>query len=253
MRSTTAVLVGFLFLLLAGASAPAWSSQHNEFNTEQTEAIERIIRNYLLKNPEVVVEALENMREKQAQDDAERVRAVLQQKQDELVNDPGSPVGGNPKGDVTIVEFFDYRCPYCKRVAPSLARLMKEDGNIRFVYKEWPILGDMSVLAARAALAARKQGKYREFHDALMNARASLSEAVIFSLAEGIGLNVDQLKSDMDEGEIDVIFARNMALASSLSITGTPAFVIGDQLIPGAIGFEALKLRVRLARKEGPG
>lgn len=250
MRSITAALVGFLIFLLAGASAPAWSSQHNEFGTAQREAIEEIIREYLLKNPEVIVESLENAREQQAQQEAERVRAVLQESREELVNDPRSPVGGNPKGDVTIVEFFDYRCPYCKRVSGTLVQLMEEDPKLRVVMKEFPILSQESVQAARAGLAAARQGKYHSFHFALMDKGGSFSDQEIFAVAQSVGLDVERLRADMQDPAIESTLRRVHRLAGKLGISGTPAFVIGDTLVPGAVGLEQLRALVAEARAQ---
>ena len=168
---------------------------------------------------------------------------------DEILNDPGSPVGWNRDGDVTIVEFFDYRCPYCRAVAPRLAQLKKEDRGIRYVYKEWPILGPASKVAARAALAAWKQGRYEEFHEALMTYPGQLTEKGVFKTAERVGIDVDRLRQDMEAPEIAQALARTQQLASALGITGTPAFVIGNELVPGAVSLEQLKLFVRRARK----
>lgn len=166
----------------------------------------------------------------------------------ELLDDPDSVVGGNPEGNVTVVEFFDYRCGYCKVVASRLVSLLKEDGNIRFIYKEFPILGPASQIAARAALAAAKQEKYVAFHDALMAVHGPLNENKIFDIATRVGMNLRQLRQDMASPEIDAALRRTKKLARSLNIRGTPAFVIGDAVIPGAIRLVELKAFVEWAR-----
>ena len=167
----------------------------------------------------------------------------------EIFDDPAAPVGGNPQGDVTIVEFFDYRCPYCKQVLPSLQELLKEDHKLRFVYKEMPVLGPQSVVAARAALAAQRQGKYEAFHSSMMATKGQIGEDTVYKVAGSVGLDVDRLKKDMAAPEIEQTLKANLALADALNIHGTPGFVIGDHIVPGAIDLDALKNMVADARK----
>ena len=172
---------------------------------------------------------------------------------DELFKDPTSPVGGNPNGDVTIVEFFDYQCGYCKRVFPRLEKLLIDDSNLRFVFKEMPILGPNSVFAARAALAARKQGEkqYVAFHKVMMASRGSLNKASVLRFATDAGLDVERLKGDMEDDNINDMIRRNLKLADALSINGTPAFVIGDTIVRGAVDLLKLKILVERARNTG--
>lgn len=173
----------------------------------------------------------------------------------QITHDPGSPVGGNPNGDVTIVEFFDYQCPYCKAMAPQVEALLAEDGNIRYVYKEWVTLGKVSSFAARAALAANRQGKYEAFHRALFAVRGGLSENLVLDTAEDVGLDVEQMVRDMARQDITDTLKLTDDLAKALGFEGTPAFVIGKMLVPGAVEIESLKSmveRVRL-RKNGVG
>ena len=177
-------------------------------------------------------------------------RQALVELRQSLENDPGSHVGGNLNGDITVVEFFDYRCTYCKRVLPNLAHLMRTDTNVRVVFKEHPILGPDSLMASRAAIAARVQDRdlYMPFHSALMKSRGVFSENRIFDIAREVGLNTDQLKHDMEAPEIENIISRNYAQAKTLGIQGTPGFVIGDQVIPGYIDREQLAALVEEAR-----
>ena len=172
---------------------------------------------------------------------------------DELFKDPTSPVGGNPNGDVTIVEFFDYQCGYCKVVFPRIEKLLIDDSNLRFVFKEMPILGPNSVFAARAALAARKQGEkqYVAFHKVMMASRGSLNKASVFRFATDAGLDVERLKEDMKDDNINDMIRRNLKLADALSINGTPAFVIGDTIVRGAVDLLKLKSLVERARNTG--
>lgn len=187
------------------------------------------------ENPQIVMEAVAIL---EAQEDARKADqsvALLSSRRDVLERDPNAPVLGNVDGDVTIVEFFDYNCPYCKRVKPEIQALMAADPDIRLVYREWPILGEGSVFAARAALAARNQGKYEEFHWAMMGLQGRAEEASILNAAAEIGLDVDKLRADMDAPEINEHIQTSMELAAALGFNGTPSFVIGEALVPGFI------------------
>ena len=201
-------------------------------------------------SPEVLLEAIGAIRAKREAKQQSNVRKNLVSLRGELENDPTSPVGGNPQGDVTIVEFFDYQCPYCKRVLPAVQTLLKTDGNIRYVFKEFPILGPQSVVAARAALAAWKldRDRYVPFHTALMQSRGRLSERKILDVAADSGLDVERLRAAMADPGIDKALARNAELARALDINGTPAFVIGENVIPGAVDLDTLTALVSAAR-----
>jgi len=220
-----------------------------DFSPSQREAIEGIIRDYLMYNPDVLVEALRGAEDKLNREADAKAAKVLADRRSEVFDDPATPVGGNPRGDVTIVEFFDYRCPYCKQVLPALQALLKEDGKLRFVYKEMPVLGPQSVTAAHAALAAHRQGKYEAFHTAMMAAKGQISDDTVYKVAGSVGLDVERLKQDMKEPEIAKAVKANLALASALNIHGTPGFVIGNQIVPGALDLETLKSMVADARK----
>jgi protein-disulfide isomerase len=244
-----ALLLGGVAVLIGLASAPAWAA--DPVTPEQREAFERIIHDYLLQHPEVLVQALQSAEDKMKADAEASTRTALVEKHQQLVADPTSPVAGNPNGDVTIVEFFDYRCPYCKEVEPSLEALLREDGKIRIVYKEFPILGKDSVTATRVALAALKQGKYDAFHAAMMATKGHIDEQVVMQVAKTAGLDLDRVKKDMQGQDVDDIIKRNYDLAQSLEIRGTPAFIIGGELVPGAVDIAALKEKIAAARKAG--
>lgn len=231
------------------AVTPATAANHDVLTPEEKRVVEKVVRDYILANPKIVLDALKTLDARQRVSKANQARQQLAARRDEILNDPGSPVGWNRDGDVTIVEFFDYRCPYCRAVAPRLAQLKKEDRGIRYVYKEWPILGPASKVAARTALAAWKQGRYEEFHEALMTYPGQLTEKGVFRTAERVGIDVDRLRQDMEAPEIAQFLARTQQLASALGITGTPAFVIGNELVPGAVSLEQLKSFVRRARR----
>ncbi|MEP2387926.1 DsbA family protein [Hyphomonas sp.] len=197
--------------------------------------IKELVLEAIRENPGIVFEAAQLFEQQQQALQAQAAAQVLDTEKATLENDPNAPVLGNPDGDVTVVEFFDYNCPYCRRVKPEMEALLAADPNVRVVYREWPILGDGSVFAARAALASRNQGKYEEFHWAMMQLKERAEEALILCTAEDIGLDVAQLRSDMNGPEIEEHIQTSMRLAQSLGFSGTPSFVIGDSLAPGLI------------------
>ena len=197
--------------------------------------IKELVLEAIRENPGIVFEAAQLFEQQQQALQAQAAAQVLDTEKATLENDPNAPVLGNPDGDVTVVEFFDYNCPYCRRVKPEMEALLAADPNVRVVYREWPILGDGSVFAARAALASRNQGKYEEFHWAMMQLKERAEEASILRTAEDIGLDVAQLRSDMNGPEIEEHRQTSMRLAQSLGFSGTPSFVIGDSLAPGLI------------------
>lgn len=197
--------------------------------------IKELVLEAIRENPGIVFEAAQLFEQQQQALQAQAAAQVFDTEKATLENDPNAPVLGNPDGDVTVVEFFDYNCPYCRRVKPEMEALLAADPNVRVVYREWPILGDGSVFAARAALASRNQGKYEEFHWAMMQLKERAEEASILRTAENIGLDVAQLRSDMNGPEIEEHIQTSMRLAQSLGFSGTPSFVIGDSLAPGLI------------------
>jgi protein-disulfide isomerase len=232
-----------LVVLLPPAAAAA-----AEFTAEQRQAIEAIVRDYLTKNPEVMLDALQAAEDKIKAESHDKASAALATRRREVFDDPDAPVGGNPKGDATLVEFFDYRCPYCKEVEPAIEALVAEDRQLRFVYKEFPVLGPESVTAARAALAARKQGKYEALHRSLMGLKGQINDAAVFMVASAAGLDIERLKRDMAAPDIDRMLKANVNLAEALDIRGTPGFVVGDEIVPGAVSLDALKQLIEAAR-----
>lgn len=220
-------------------------------SAEQSEAVEGLVRQYILDNPEVIIESMQNYQIRQQLAEQEAAAAAVATHRDELDNDAMSPVAGNPEGDVTVVEFFDYRCAYCKRVLPGIQELLESDDNVRYVFKEFPILGPDSVTASRAALAvwSLDPDKYFDYHTALMEARGPLGEKQVLAMAEEIGLDPEAVKETMAKPEIQESIERNIALAQNLNVQGTPAFIVGDTLMPGAIDGEQLRELVAAARE----
>ena len=212
------------------------------------ERVKELVLEAIRENPGIVIEAIQMIEERQETAKAFEAKQVLTSNRDALERDPNAPVLGNPDGDVTVVEFFDYNCPYCKRVKPHMEALLAADKNVRVVYREWPILGEGSVFAARAALASREQGKYDEFHWAMMEMKGRVGEANVMQAAEKLGIDTAQLRSDMDSPKINEHIETSMRLARSLGFNGTPSFVIGEALAPGLIEADQMIELVNQAR-----
>ena len=236
--------------MTAGApvAANAQSGGNTGVSASHKAEFEKIVRDYILRNPEIVAEAIQILRAKKKVAEATADKELLASNRATLNSDPASPVGGNPKGDVTIVEFFDYRCGVCKRIHPIVDELVRTDNNIRRVYKEWPILGPNSVLAARAAIASRKQGKYLSFHKVMMEAKSDFGEGAIMAIAQSVGLDAARLRKDMRSPETSALIGKNYTLAEKLKLNGTPSFVIGDTLLRGGRDLESLRVLVAEAR-----
>jgi protein-disulfide isomerase len=219
---------------------PAWAG---EFTPAQRAEIVQILRDALKQDPSILRDAVTAMQT----DEGDRQRAALVAAKDTLI-DPADPVGGNPKGDVTIVEFFDTRCPYCRKLEPTMADLLARDRGVRLVYKDLPILGPASVLGSKALLAAQKQGGYEKLREAIMAAPPQTTKAMIQDAAQRLGLDWKRLDRDMDDPAIQARIDTNLKLARSVGIEGTPALVIGGELIPGAIDLPELRKVVATAR-----
>lgn len=237
--------LGFAALAFSGAGA----AEPAVLAPGQRQAIEAVVHDYLLSHPEVLVEALNEAEKKLRLAAHEKAQQALAAHRRQVLADPATPVGGNPEGNATIVEFFDYRCPYCKGIEPSLERLLAKDHNLRLVYKEFPVLGPESVVAARAALAANRQGKYEAFHDAMMALKGPLDDERIYQVARSVGLDVARLKRDMTAPQISAALKANFTLAEALDVHGTPTFIIGKEIVPGAVDTARLKQLVAAARQ----
>ena len=254
LPSTATVFIVVALLAAFGAGPGAAQDKAKPaaapFSPAEKRAIEDVVRDFILQNPEVIVEAVRGMQEREKADARERAQKTLETAKDQLLHDPDSPVGGNPQGDVTVVEFFDYRCGYCKKVHPDLVEILKTDKKVRMVYKEFPILGPESVLASKVAIAAwlADKGRYQAFHDATMASSGALSETRLMKIAAGVGFDAAALKKATGDPRIERFIDKNYALAEALDIKGTPAFVVGDQIVRGAIDAEAMKLLIAKAR-----
>lgn len=212
--------------------------------------VRELVLETIRENPEIVMEAVAILERRQAEAQAAAQADVLSNQRQLLERDPNAPVLGNPDGDVTVVEFFDYNCPYCRRVKPEVKAMIAADPNIRLVYREWPILGDGSVFAAKAALAAREQGKYEEFHWAMMELKGRANETSVLRVAQEIGLDIEKLRKDMEAPEVQEHIDTSMRLTRTLGLNGTPSFVIGENLVAGFVERAELEKHVADTRGE---
>lgn len=245
-------------VLLAAADTPAPASNTATakiagFTPEQKKAIEQIIRDYLVANPEVLGEVQQAYEAKQEATRGEQMKQALSENASSLFRSANAPIVGNPKGDVTVVEFFDYNCGYCKRALSDVAKLIESDKRVKFVFKELPIFGKDSEGAARVAIAAKKQNKYWEVHKALLELKGKADEAKAVDLAVKAGANVDQLKKDIASADTTKELEEVKALAEKMGIQGTPHFFIGDKMIPGAPDnlLEVMTRNIAEVRKSG--
>ena len=233
---------------IAAAGAVLLAAAGAAYAQQSKEEIEKIVREYILKNPEIIQEAIIELRKKQELAEQTARAQALQSHKEQIFRSKRDVVVGNPNGDVTLVEFFDYNCGCCRGFAGELQAVEHDDPNLRIVYLELPILGARSALAARAALAAQRQGAYVEFHQALMASRGYTSPAAIQAIAADLLLDGDQLQHDMADPVFDDTLEHNLAVAGALGIQGTPAFVIGQRLVQGALPRERLAALVAQAR-----
>jgi protein-disulfide isomerase len=246
--NSTCVLRRFPFLLSACATlvlfASGCSTTVNE--TKSAPALSQdisdaTIERYIRTHPEVIVQSLQALEAKREAEMRERQKVALATKQQELFHDPASPVSGNPKGEITLVEFYDYRCGYCRRAASAVTEIQKEDPRVRVVYKDFPILGEPSEIAAKAALASQVQGKHQAFHEALLASQADMTREEILKIAVTVGLDASRLEADMASPEWQAVIEKNRALAQELGISGTPGFIVGNELVPGALDLNGLR------------
>ena len=230
------VTLGILAYAILNTILPAQAQQSTiATDTEPNRAkIEKIIREFLLKNPELLVEMSALLEERQQKQKNELFISNLSSIRDKLT-DSNSPVLGNPESNNVIVEFSDYNCPYCRRMGPIVKEALQENKDLKVILREFPVLGEDSLTASKAALASKYQNKYEEFHFSLINNEGRINEKVVFKIANKIGLDIQKLKKDMQRPEITAAIQQNMEMAQRLGINGTPAFIAGNKLVPGAI------------------
>jgi len=234
-------------MLVAPAAVNAQS-----FNDQQKTELQNIIREYLVQHPEVLQEAMAELEKRQVAAEAEKTKAAVKNNAQTLFDSSRQVVVGNAQGDVTLVEFFDYNCGYCKRALTDLTDLMKDDSKLRVVLKEFPVLGPGSQEAAQVAIAARMQDKsgkkYFDFHQRLLSGRGQADRARALAAAKEAGFDMAKLERDMTSPEVKATIEENMKLAEQLGLNGTPSYVVGSDVVVGAVGLEALKGKVKAAR-----
>lgn len=231
---TTLHMLAVLLWALISAPATSLAQQSTPLEQVEQEAIKALILQTIRENPKVLVDTLLAFQEEAEAAAQAQQRAAIQRVGELLRTDANTGVMGNPDGDIVLVEFFDYNCPYCRRAAPVLFELIEENPDLRIIMREWPILGPDSKLAARASLAAIKQNKFEAFHEALM-AQPRANTVFIRRAAEQAGLDYDQLQVDMAAPEIDAHIETSRNLAGQLGMSGTPTFLIGETLVPGLL------------------
>ncbi len=249
------LILGLSFVLSVGA-APAAATDITAMNAGETDAFRAAVRAYLLENPEVLLEAIAILEQRETAAQDVNDSALVQVNAEALFNDGYSYVDGNPNGDLTIVEFVDYRCGYCRQAFPEVKELIESDGNIRLVLKEFPILGDDSILASRFAISTQVlfgDEAYGRVHDAMMTMRANVSEAALAGLADSLGLDGDAILAGMENPAVNQVISANHALAQRMAISGTPSFVVGDQMLRGYLPLAAMRSVVAEVRAASDG
>jgi protein-disulfide isomerase len=239
VAATTAVLGQLVVPATAedaakAVGAPAAPASPSPFSAEQKTAIESIVKDYLVAHPEIGLEMQQALETKMQKEQDDKTKAFVADNAKVLYRDPNAAVAGNPEGDITVVEFFDYNCGYCKRGFNQVQKLIESDKNIRFVFKELPIINEASEPVSRIALAARMQGKYWELHKALIGIKGLVNEAAALKSAEGLGLDIAKLKTDMGSEAVKAELESSKALAQKMGINGTPHFLVGDRSVGGA-------------------
>jgi protein-disulfide isomerase len=240
----------FAVVLALPAAAPA---RAQPFSPDQRGEIEKIIKEYLLSHPELMQDVMNELEKKQAMAEAEKHRTTVKENSTAIFASPRQVTLGNPQGDVTVVEFFDYNCSYCKRAMADMVELMKNDAKLKFVLKEFPVLGEGSVQAAQVAAAVRMQDKtgkkYLEFHQKLLGGRGQVDKAKALATAKDIGLDMARLDKDLKSDEVTKTLEESMKLAEALGLNGTPSYVIGNDVVVGAVGLAALSQKIQAARQ----
>src|SRR5712671_1659887 len=244
------LLAPALFALALCGTSPSASAQ--SFSDSQRGDIETIVRNYLLAHPEVLEEAMGELSKRQAAADTEKHEAGIAKNAQTIFNSPRGVTVGNKDGDVTFVEFFDYNCGYCKRAMADMLDLMKNDPKLKVVLKEFPVLSEGSVDAAKVAVAVRMQDpsgkKYLDFHQKLLGGRGPADKARALAAAKDAGLDTARIEKDIVSPEIKATIEENFKLAEDMGMNGTPSYVIGKQVVIGAVGLEGLKEKIGVAR-----
>ena len=242
------------FVAAIALASPLAALDLSSMSDDERAAFRSEVRAYLLDNPEVLMEAIGVLEQRQAEMAAAGDQQMLVDNAEALFDDGFSFVGGNPDGDITIAEFMDYRCGYCKKAFPEVEELINADGNIRFIVKEYPILGDQSVLAARFAIAVKNlhgTEVYKDLHDTLMTMKTDITPEALVRLAESFALDADEIVAKMDSDDVTREIRETALLGQRMQVTGTPTFIIGSEVLRGYVPLSAMEEIVAKARQDG--
>lgn len=249
-NSRAAILIAAMVLLAFPAAAMA---QAEKFSPSQRQEIESIVKDYLLQHPEVIQDVMTELDKRQQDAEAEKHRVAVKENSATLFSSPHQVVVGNPEGNVTMVEFFDYNCAFCKRALSDMLELLKTNPDLKFVLKEFPVLGEGSVEAAHVAVAARMQDltgkKYLEFHQKLLGGRGPADKARALAVAKDVGFDMARIAKDMNSDEVKTTIDEDMKLADALGVNGTPSYVVSGEVIVGAVGLDALREKMNAGAK----
>jgi protein-disulfide isomerase len=236
--------------VLAQTTSPAVAAANAPVTRDQ---IPQLVREALINDPTILKDAVEKMQSKQEEDMQKQAKEGIAKNKDKLIADMDSPSVGAKDADVTVVEFFDYHCGYCKKILPDMLQLIEKDKKVRVIFKEFPILSEDSALASRAAIAVNRiaKDKYLDFHKAIFEMKGKFEEKSLFAEAKKLGVDSAKLKAEMAKPEIDAELEKNRKLAADMGIRGTPAVIIGDEFMPGAVPYEALQKAVDATRAAG--
>jgi protein-disulfide isomerase len=240
-------VLSFLAISALALGAYTQAQAAEEFTDAQKAAMNAMIEAYIKENPQIIMDSVEAFRIKQ-QEQAEETAAAKLNDHIAALTAKEQPSVGSENPDITVVEFFDYNCGYCKRAVPDIQKVLQDDPKVRFVFQEMPILGPTSGSAAKWALAAHKQGKYFDYHVALMNHKGAKEDADLENIAKELGLDVEKMKTDANSDEIAAMIAKSMEVSNDLGIRGTPAFIIGDEIVRGYLGENGLQKAIEDAR-----
>jgi protein-disulfide isomerase len=243
MKSISRMAIAAAAMFMAAAAAQG--AQAEPFSADQRQQIEGVVKDYLMAHPEVIQDVMTELEKRQQEAESEKHRTAVRENNATLLSSSHQVVLGNPQGNVTMVEFFDYNCGYCKRALPDMVELLKTNPDLKFILKEFPVLGDGSVEAARVAVAVRMQDpsgkKYLEFHQKLLGGRGPADKAHALAAAKDVGFDMARIEKDMNSDEAKKTIDENLKLADAIGVSGTPTYVVGNEVVVGAVGLDALK------------
>ena len=252
LRSASALALSLVLSL--GALTTVTAEDAAPFTDVQRKAIEAIVKDYLVKNPDVLQDALAEHEKREQETQRLAQAAALKEARETLISSPHGVILGNPDGDITLVEFFDYNCGYCRKAFYDVQALLKADPKLKVVLKDFPVLGNESVEASKISLAAKQQlkgDKMLEFHAKLLESKGRVNGERALTLAKEFGLDIEKLKKDAAGPEVKAALTENMGLGDKLSLSGTPAFIVGEEILPGAVGLEPMKKTIADVRQCG--